>query len=65
MAIWFIHPSELLIFKRLPSYQIELPTAGAMVERPVPSGGGMLAGIVAVARRSVRLCRYDLLADTG
>jgi len=35
-----------------------------MVERPVPSGGGMLAGIVAVALRSVRLCRYDLLADT-
>jgi hypothetical protein len=36
-----------------------------MVERPVPSGGGMLAVIVAVALRSVRLCRYDLVADTG
>jgi hypothetical protein len=36
-----------------------------MAERPVPSCGGMLAGIVAVALRSVRLCRYGLPADTG
>ena len=64
-AIGFLHPSELLIFKRLPSYQMNFRADGAMVERPGPSGGEMLAVIVAVALRSVRLCRYDLLADTG
>ena len=65
MAIGFIHPSELLIFKRLPSYQMNSRPTARWWSAPCHLAAECSPSFVAVALRSVRLCRYDLLADTG